>query len=225
MKLLVSDYDGTIKGFNDNMDETSKNIQKFMDKGNLFAISTGRCLLSILKQTNNYNIPYDYLMCNDGSTAFDKDLKTIYTNPINEKTLDELIVCLEKLVGIKYSLFNESTYTNKKENIISIEIIDYNILRLRIILENITKYFPNIIHNQYYFLGYIKNECSKALGIHKLIDSQSLKVDDIICVGDGPNDISMLKAYNGYKVATSFPSLYFKGIKTTKDFNTLIKRL
>ena len=44
MKLLVSDYDGTLKSDVKNLKININAIKKFMDEGNTFCIATGRPL-------------------------------------------------------------------------------------------------------------------------------------------------------------------------------------
>ena len=84
MKLLVSDYDGTfnedksLSKINDNIDA----VKRFMGNGNLFAFATGRSFYSIKGETSRYKIPYDYLICNNGSAIFDRDDNLIFQNTI-----------------------------------------------------------------------------------------------------------------------------------------------
>ena len=73
-KLLVSDYDGTFKNDKDgsikaNIDEVSK----FMSNGNIFTLASARSYNSLIRQVNKYNIPYDYLICNNGGVVYDKN--------------------------------------------------------------------------------------------------------------------------------------------------------
>ena len=66
MKLLVSDYDGTIFDF-ENIRETRKNIdaiKRFRDNDNLFAIATARTFSSIKYQTDKFKISYENLFIN-----------------------------------------------------------------------------------------------------------------------------------------------------------------
>ena len=119
MKLLVSDYDGTIYD-QDSIRETRKNIdtiKKFKDNGNLFSIATARIFPSIKAQTEKFNIPYDYLICCDGGCIFDKNDKLIYSNPIDENQLLIIIKYLESLDYLKeYRLLNSYGKNTIKTN-------------------------------------------------------------------------------------------------------------
>src|SRR5574344_1034320 len=98
MKLLVSDYDGTLKPDIKNLYLNIEAIKRFKEKGNTFMISTGRSFVSIKKEITKYNIPYDFLSCNDGAILFDNNDNILYKNII-EKEL--LILLLEQLKQFK----------------------------------------------------------------------------------------------------------------------------
>ena len=74
MKLLVSDYDGTLKSSVKDLMLNIEAINKFREKGNLFVIITGRGK-SIREYIEEYNIPYDYLICENGAIIYDKNDK------------------------------------------------------------------------------------------------------------------------------------------------------
>ena len=67
MKILASDFDNTIY-FPDNDELTKDNIEsikKFITKGNIFCVITGRNYTDLKVYLNKYNIPYSYLICED----------------------------------------------------------------------------------------------------------------------------------------------------------------
>ena len=104
MKLLVSDYDGTIFD-QDCIKDTRKNIdaiKRFKDKGNMFAIATARIFPSIKSQIEKFNIPYDYLICCNGGCVFDKNDNLLYSNPIDQTQLKLILKYLKTLPYIKH---------------------------------------------------------------------------------------------------------------------------
>ena len=84
MKLLVSDYDGTIKPYDKNPNfieklifkENIKSINDFM-KNNKFVIATGRNTKSISDETEKYEIKYDYLISYNGRVIVDNNNNVI----------------------------------------------------------------------------------------------------------------------------------------------------
>ena len=72
MKILASDFDNTIY-YLDDSEKNQKNfeaIRKFVSYGNIFCIITGRNYTDLKKILNQYNIPYSYLICEDGAKIF-----------------------------------------------------------------------------------------------------------------------------------------------------------
>ena len=72
MKLLVSDFDGTYYLDDNDIKLNNRVIKKFQNKNNLFMLSSGRSYKSLKEKVNEYQIPYDYLSCCDGSILYDK---------------------------------------------------------------------------------------------------------------------------------------------------------
>ena len=124
MKLLVSDYDGTFKEENNNKNIKAniEAIKKFTKNGNIFALATGRNFTSIKSETTRYNIPYKYLICNDGSTIFNAKDELVYKYPIPENILEESLEYLSSLSYIKkLILLNEfGLETNDTSSVIEI---------------------------------------------------------------------------------------------------------
>ena len=68
--MLISDYDGTLNVNDDllfkiDLKLNINAIKEFRCKGNIFVISTARGYNSIKEEIVKYNIPYDYLTCNN----------------------------------------------------------------------------------------------------------------------------------------------------------------
>ena len=129
MKLLVSDYDGTIEVsplFKDSYipKGTISNIRHFIDSGNKFMIATARPYDSIIKEVDSYNIPYDFISTLNGCIIHDKN-GVIFSKDIelNIKELSDLYSCIDKIEEIKdkdkvlyYILFLELNYLKVQEN-------------------------------------------------------------------------------------------------------------
>ena len=113
MKILASDFDNTIY-FPDNDELTKDNIEsikKFITKGNIFCVITGRNYTDLKVYLNKYNIPYSYLICEDGAKIFNNMDYCIDTTYLDEEMIDEIksildeIKCdINKIVNKKYAL-------------------------------------------------------------------------------------------------------------------------
>ncbi len=77
MKLLASDFDGTLlvdKKINKRDIEGIKALRK---KGHKFIISTGRTLLTMEGVIEKYDLEFDYLVLCNGAVILDKNKKVI----------------------------------------------------------------------------------------------------------------------------------------------------
>ena len=109
MKLLVSDYDGTIE-----IDElfkdpyipngTISNIHDFRSAGNRFMIATARPYDSIIDEVNKYGFPYDFISTLNGCIIHDNNGQVIYSKELPDLDMDEfhkLYSCIDKIELIK----------------------------------------------------------------------------------------------------------------------------
>lgn len=226
MKLLVSDYDGTLYDA-DSLRETRRNIdaiKRFKDNGNMFAIATARIFPSIKGQTEKFKIPYDYLICCDGGCVFDKNDNLIYSNPIEEQ---ELLIILKYLKSLSFvseiRLLNshgQNTTNTKDTHQIFVQVHikkSIEILRIKKALAPLEYY--GFIHMAYFY-----KHTEKTDGIKLVAELEHLKNEDIYTIGNGNNDIAMLKEYNGSRVPYSYPRLVLERIPKN-SISTFIKKI
>lgn len=231
--MLVSDYDGTLNPKDSNTIHLNiEAIKKFRDAGNLFVLSTGRNFSSIKKEVKKFDIPYDYLTCSNGMATFDQNDELITAFNISDKNVFNLYQFLEKYGQIKNIYFKDiygNIYTSLTEEnkILIAEVILLAYLgdqsKLQFFLKNTIGNDCHLfkILNNYY----IKQKNDKAKAIFSLNDYLNNDNYDIITIGNGFNDKTMLTEYNGYKLPNSFPTLHMKRIKTIDSVHSLIKRI
>lgn len=208
MKLLVTDYDGTM--YYEKQDKTLKdNIEalKQFKKRHMIAIATGRSYNSIKKEIDTYNIPYNYIISSNGTCMFDEYQTPIYTKTIKEKILERTLNFLQKLPYInKIELIDiYGNQTKELNNVIQIyiEVNFTSIKELKRIKQEL-----NILQNHQLFnMCFFFNKTDKTDGIKVIQDIHDLQQEDIYTIGNDINDLSMLKEYNGYRVPYSYPRI------------------
>ena len=204
--IICSDLDGTIL-VNKSVDiEIANKIKQYRKKNNYFVIVTGRGKGVFEKAINDYNIDFfDYVILSNGGCICDSNLKEIKYTAFSSI---EVINILEKLSLYKDE-FRKYIINTKDESIdmkyqynlsqgnkfvISIAIQFYN--------ENVTKkVFQNLkaMMGTKYNLFIIKivliscQKISKDIAIVHLLNLLKLSENDLYVIGDGKNDISMLK--------------------------------
>ena len=224
MKLLVSDYDMTL-AFNRIVDTKVINaIKKWREKGNIFAIATGRNKFSILEQTNNNNIEFDYIIANNGALIIDSNTNLILKEEIDKNNAIEVINFLYNNYegSVEISNDNEilSVIPRKGEHnlpfkvdrkitieeaqniksITQINKISPDVNKTEIIQDEINNKFNTVIaYGNITAIDIVRANISKATGIQNLENILKDKnIEKIIVAGDSNNDIDMIKKYDGY---------------------------
>lgn len=83
MKVLLSDFDGTLVGNNDVFSIHNKEkMQELIDKGHIMVICTGRNLQEFLKDQEKYQFPFNYLILNNGGYIVDHHYRTLFEKTI-----------------------------------------------------------------------------------------------------------------------------------------------
>lgn len=214
MKLLVSDYDGTYRAKEEHIEINNKAIEKFIQKGNLFMLSSGRPLDSLKRQTEKNNIPYTHLGTSDGNFLFDKDGNMLMANIMKQDIIDKLdeIKSLNIYERIQYAYPEENTtYYADRKDIGSIAFV----LNRGNITDRFLKLYDQLskANPDYRFEVYGYNSAYyymiKPLGIDKstpirfLKKKLNLNKKKIFTIGDNINDIEMIRDYNGYMIGSN----------------------
>lgn len=235
MNILFSDYDGTIKPFEDNaslykrhvFNKNIKAIENFMKNGNKFVITTARNTSSISREVSKYNICFDYLTSYNGRVILDKDGKLIHSDCISVELFKEIREILEKVNINNVKLYGPLDYVDLEHIVIfKINGIDrIAISLLKKLLEN----YPDIKLKVNFDNDtiYISKNINKSHGIETLLNIESINVgkNNVYTVGDGFNDIDMLTHYNGYKMSNSHPDVDYSIENSTNTLYKLIKKI
>ncbi len=225
MKLLVSDYDDTFYINDDDIKLNVKLIQKFM-KNNIFVIATGRSYLDFKKVEEKYNIKYNYLVINHGTTII-KDNKIIKNYYFNDDIKNEILKYINKN---KFNIDFISTMLNKTKN-----IENEKITKIALIFDNtkktlkIKKKFEKKFNVKAYVVNHgkgleiVPSNVDKANCIDIIKELCNIDYDNIYTVGNGNTDIEMIKRYDGYAIKNSIASFHTN--KVCDSVSELIKEL
>lgn len=223
MKILVSDFDHTF--YRDEYLNNIKLVNEFVKQGNMFIIATGRNINSLLQKTEEHNINYKYLICNDGGTTFDHKLNVINRIDIEAKTAKEIFNILKEDPAIEECYVDDSLNLNMHCDCQANGIVGHytDAVAASVILNKILNKYPNV-------MGYLSENwvnitdisTSKGNAINWLISEYNLNPSDIYVVGDNINDLSMLKLFKGYAMEDGLDELKLSSVKTIKTFSEVI---
>ena len=192
MKLIASDFDGTIFIDEKIKTEDIKAIRDFQAKGNLFGLVTGRSYHSLLVLIEGKLAP-DFVIANNGSHVFVKDGKNmteILKYSLDQDKLRDVIDYYGRSYPIR--LFTdkdravEETFDLREgEEILSLAIYSDHML------ENpFQEDFS--FHKSIGVIDVINSAVSKQTGIEFIKDFYGFD-KEIIAIGDDFNDISFLE--------------------------------
>ena len=216
MKLLASDFDGTLlvdKKINKRDIEGIKALRK---KGHKFIISTGRTLLTMEGVIEKYDLEFDYLVLCNGAVILDKNKNVIKNNLVDFADQDKIMIYFDdgsgmklienKSVDMKNLYFSEEIDFDlvKKEDILdlksgaiilSICTSDASVERGEEIKERLIEIFGDelsIFRNQF-FVDISSKGSSKGEGLKEVLKLENKNLNDIYTIGDSFNDISMFE--------------------------------
>lgn len=213
-KILASDYDGTFYLNEKNIKENVKEVKDFRKKGNIFMIATGNNYENFIKTVNKYHIEYDYLILDDGGMIIDNKNNVISANFIDSDIVKEISCIIKKECG-NIAIFNQwkEIDDGRKTKItkISTKIKDVKIAKK--FAKKINKLYKNYIHaytmifKDMNIVEIISNKIDKKEAIKKISNIEKVKNSNVYVVGDGYNDLNMIKYFNGYCMRNSVSEL------------------
>ena len=198
MKILASDFDNTIY-FLDDKEKNKKNvtaIKKFISQGNIFCIITGRNYSDLKILLNENDIPYSYLVCEDGAKIFNNMDYCIDTVLLDRNTIEKIIPILEEN-KCDYYLDDGYNKTEYLEDVVKIVIncTDENEKErmVRIIKDKINVH----IYASRTHVNIINKSVNKENALKKLFNLEELNLNLLHVIGDNDNDYEMLKSFKG----------------------------
>lgn len=198
MKIIASDFDKTL--FVDDKDTVIKNVNSindFVKDGNIFILVTGRIYSDIKLLLDEYNIKYNYLICEDGTKIFNNLDYSIKDYLLPRKKVEKIEEILNKY-ELEYYLDDGYNTTENKDDCIKInsKITDRELFKkvLKEIKDNVEVY----AYLSKSFLNITDSSTSKAIALEYLMAYEDLNENDLYVIGDDVNDVEMIKRYRGY---------------------------
>lgn len=221
-KIFASDYDGTLY-LNETVSRTDlQAINDLRSQGHLFGLCSGRHLDSLLEEVDRFNIPFDFLVGNNGSAIMNqsKEILKIHTMDLeNVLALREFF--REQLRDDVYFLAVNNGFNFGKEiyqtgstfmkdhtntfdeflkgnvSIMFSEAIDPN--KTHEIVHKLEAQFPHLhIFNNQPYIDITQEYVVKTNGLNHVADYFKVPTSLIAVIGDSFNDIHMIQAFDGY---------------------------
>lgn len=236
MKIIFSDYDGTIKTFLNNpnifekitFEKNLKSINNFLRNDNKFVITTGRSTSSILEEIKRYKINFSYLTTYDGRVTFDNNLDLLDAKKISKEVLLKLKKIIENENIVKRAaIYDEYGKIDEINEVVLMSIKPKSInelqknLRSMFEYENSISIIPNFLYNEIV----VAPKSNKVDGARFLIEKNNWNIKDVCSVGDSKNDLELLTEYDGYRMLFSHNCLLMPIENVTTSVHKLIKKI
>lgn len=246
-KTLVSDYDGTL--YIDNVVEQREiaAIKAFKALGHHFGIATGRSLGSILEEVSKYNIPFDFIVANNGAISIDAKGKIVHKKLVDINVVYDVLTTLKgdhiQFFGLSDGISVGLHDTLNKNvdvhvNQISLEqvLVNQEIVGMYIkFIDEVSASHHALQINQKYkdklkaYSFYEYNDIlapmtTKASGILHVVRELNLHVI-VHTVGDSFNDIPMTRLFKGYGIASGEHRLLQEAHKVCNNVSEVIADL
>lgn len=215
-QIVFSDYDGTIYITEENMSKNIKAIEEYRNLGGKFVIVTGRSKTSISNVIKQYNMPYDYIISNNGAVIFNSDMIKMYEQAINTDILNKIVDYLKTKENIEIFFYDDEDkieYHNQEILKLRIKTSDYELAQtIEDEINNMFKddvkahlAFPGMYYDNHNFVlvDIVSNNAGKENAIKKLLDILNIDKEQVVAIGDGRNDIGMIKEYKGFSMETA----------------------
>ena len=176
MKILASDFDETIYYLDDPVktDDNVEAIKRFVSAGNIFCIITGRNYTSLKKILIEKNIPYSYLICEDGAKIFNNMDYCIDTTYLDEEMIDEIKSILDE-IKCDYYLDDGYNKTEYLKDVVKIVVNCKNQKEKDRIVKIIKEKVDVHIYASRTHVNIINKIVNKKYALNKLIELEDLK--------------------------------------------------
>lgn len=215
-QIVFSDYDGTIYITEENMSKNIKSIEEYRNLGGKFVIVTGRSKTSVSNVIKQYNIPYDYIISNNGAVIFNRDMVKIYEQAIATDISSKIIDYLKTKENIEIFFYDDEDkveYHNQELLKLRIRTSDYELAQTiedeinRMFKDDVRAHsaFPDMYYDNHDFVivDIVSKNAGKENAIKRILDILNIEKEQVVTIGDGRNDIGMIKEYNGYSTETA----------------------
>lgn len=218
MKVLASDFDLTL--YVDDLEIVKKNvmaIHRFMKNGNLFGIITGRNYSDIKVLLNQYDIPYHYLICQDGAKLFDSMDYCFSTVSLSREDIVRIVPVLEEYHFDYYLDDGYNETTNMDDCVKVVGVIGNRREEAQKVVDILIKEGFYAYLSMYY-INILDSSVNKKNALEKLLVHADCYKEDLYVIGDSVNDLEMLTSFQGAIMKNHSKELDHLG---KKSYNTL----
>lgn len=248
MRIVVSDYDGTLYEKGQLVGDVVGAVTAWRNKGNRFGIATGRDFSMTRPEIERWQIPADFVVCINGAAVYDADysllashlldddmIPVILAHPAGEASLHYQLSGLEPL---RVHLRADSHFWGAniqfervtREQAFAVKNIGQISLAYK--TQEESEKWTNAINNDLgdrvhahrnkHMIDVTRFDVNKAKGVASVLEAKGWSEDSVTAIGDGTNDIPMIRAYSGYVVEGATEDVQSIGNRQFKNVPELL---
>ncbi len=242
MRIIASDYDGTLNNHDGVTDEKRAAINKWRKAGNLFGLVSGRSVDALPEILNENPFDYDFFIGYNGGIITDAEGNILFEKRADGKLIKPIIEKFFEWGAHKGFVHSDKTYflvpekTEKYPDAILLEDLpetdSFNqitaIFPLKeLTLEALSKFRElfgenfNPLQNSR-LIDVVPNGINKAQGIYKFMEIMNISYDDVITIGNDANDYEMISEFNSYAVENATEEILKTAKHITYDIVSLV---
>lgn len=209
MKVLASDFDGTLYFDEAFRDEDLKTIKEFQKQGNLFGLCSGRPYQGAKKVSQGY-IDFDFYIMSSGALIVDNEDHILYEECIDFDTMNDIYKKYEKDCGVcvqgdgtiyrvrdkielpELQIIVDSIDNLKDVHIYGLSMNAHTEKNAKETCQEINDLFEGVsAYQNKEYIDIVKKGCSKGHAVDKL--KELLNIKEIAGIGDSYNDLPLLE--------------------------------
>ena len=249
MRIAISDYDGTLAIDRAVPEKSLAAIRRWRAAGNLFGIATGRDLVMTIHETERWNIPFDFLVCLTGAAVYDADLSLLAGRSLDDGVIPEVLRHPAALASVHYQLMDDdvlrlffrgdgSWFRELGTPYVPVDLEQALAERgLRQIglaypdarecaewTERLAADFGDRVaaHRNGRCIDIAPAGVDKATGIAELLAAKKWREEDLLVIGDGENDLPMIRRYRGCCIAHAVPETHLAARRAYADVGEML---
>ncbi len=232
MKILATDFDGTLRQGESVGEKNLSAIEKWRNAGNLFGVITGRYIGSIMREILHENVKCDFIIANNGGLICDGDGKIISDTSADGKILPELTKYLKEynadfynIAYRDYEVSGDKANLNDFKRFTQVSTVIKPIEKTAEVTNEINSKFKDYVsaHQNGICIDITPYGICKSRGIEELLKMHGLDKSAAITAGDNLNDITMIRDFYGCAVKNAVPVIKEAAKEIFDDIASIIE--
>lgn len=249
MLIAATDYDGTLCINGVVAPGVLDAIRQWRARGNRFGIVTGRDRDMTLHPAGHWGIPFDFLICCNGAAIYDQDANMLAARYLEDAVIADVLRHPAATASLHFELCHpeatllhvlhpDSWFPRLGTPFRDVTLDDAmsltSLLQIGLAYPTVEESKQNAAALNAAFGRHLRaqqngaciditpGDVDKAQGLRDLLNHFAWPEENLLVIGDGGNDIPMLKRYNGFTVPNADAAVKAEAKKIFDDVGAML---